>query len=59
MQISPIKLLPKATTYAKPVVNISDEEIDNMMHSRKSLLFSYSDLGFDVRMRSFDGTELC
>ena len=33
------KLLLKVLTYAKTIVNISDEENNTIMHSRKSLLF--------------------
>ena len=33
------ELLLKAITYAKILVNISDEEIKTIMHSRKFLLF--------------------
>ena len=35
------ELLLKAITHAKTLVNISDEEINTIMHSRKSLLFNY------------------
>ena len=49
------------------LVNISDEEINAIMHSRESLLFSKSDIwikkngdsDFDMMMVSFDGAELC
>ena len=34
----------KAITYAKTLVNISDEEINTIMHSRKSLLFSNTNI---------------
>ena len=34
------ELILKAITYAKTLVNVSDEEIDTIMHSRKSLLFN-------------------
>ena len=34
------ELFLKAVTYAKTLVNISDEEINIIVHSRKSLLFS-------------------
>ena len=34
------KLLLKAITYAKALVNISDEEINTIMHPRNSLLFN-------------------
>ena len=61
------ELLLKAITYAKTLVNISDEEINTIMHSRKSLLFNNTDIwikkngdpDFDVMMGSFDGAELC
>ena len=57
----------KAITYVKTVVNISDEEINTIMHPRKSLLFSSTDIwrkkngdpDFDVTIGSFDGAELC
>ena len=59
--------LLKAITYAKTLVNISDEEINTITHSRKSLLFNNADIwikknedqDFDVVMGSFDGAELC
>ena len=61
------ELLLKAITCAKTLVNISDEEINAIMHSRESLLFSKSDIwikkngdsDFDMTMVSFDGAELC
>ena len=61
------ELLLKAKTYAKTLVNISDEDINTIMHSRKSLLFNNTDiwikkngdLDLDVTMGSFDGTQLC
>ena len=61
------ELLLKAITYAKTLVNISHEEINTIMHSRKSLLFNNTDRwikkngdsDFDVTMGSFDGAELC
>ena len=51
----------------KTLVNISDEEINTIKNSRKSLLFNdidiwvkkSGDIDFDVRVESFDGTELC
>ena len=60
------ELLVKAIKYAKTLVNISDEEINTIMHSRKSLLFNNTDIcikkngdpDFDVTMGSFDGAEL-
>ena len=61
------ELLLKALTYAKTLVKISDEEINTIMHSRKSLLFNNiaiwikknEDPDFDLTMGSFDGVELC
>ena len=58
------ELLLKAITYVKTLVNISDEEINTIMHSIKSLLFNNRDIWirkngdpeFDVMMGSFDGT---
>ena len=59
------ELLLKAITYAKILVNNSDEEINTIMLSRKSLLFKNTDKlikkngdpNFD--MGSFDDAELC
>ena len=50
----------------RKLVNMSDEVINTMMHSRKPQLFNNTDMqinknansDFDVRMRSFDGVEL-
>ena len=61
------ELLLKAITYPKTFVNINDEEINTIMHSRKSLLFNNTDIwikkngdsDFNVTMGSFDGAELC
>ena len=60
------ELLLKAITYAKTLVNISDEEINTITHSRKYSLFSNTDIwikknedpDFDVAMGIFDGAEL-
>ena len=38
------ELLLKAITYVKTFVNITDEEINTIMHSRKSLLFNNTDI---------------
>ena len=38
------ELLLKAIKYAKTLVNISDEDINTIMHSRKSLLFNSTDI---------------
>ena len=63
------ELILKSITYAKTLVNTSDEEINTIMHSRimHSLLFNNTaiwikkngDPDFDVTMGSFDGAELC
>ena len=39
------ELLLKALTYMKILVNISDEEINTIMHSRNSLLFNNKNSG--------------
>ena len=59
-------LLEKAIAFARSTTNISDNELNIIMHSRKSLLFSNSDAWikksgdlFDVTMGSFDGAEIC
>ena len=38
------ELLLKASTYAKTLVNISDEEIDSIMYSKKSYIFNNTDV---------------
>ena len=65
------EVLQKAIKYASTLclnnVRISSEEINVIMHSRKSLLFDSnniwikkdSDLNFDVTMGSYDGAEIC
>ena len=61
------QLLLKAFTYVKTFMNISEEEINTMMHSRKSLLFNNADVwikknedsGFDVTMGRLVVAELC
>ena len=60
-------LLKNAISYAKQYVTITDQEVDIIMHSRKSLLFDQgtawikkNDDGlFDVTMGSYDGAEVC
>ena len=60
-------LLLKAIEYAKGFVNISNDETKTIMHSRKSLLVSGTDVwikkdgdkDFDVTMGSYDGAEIC
>ena len=60
-------LLSKAISFAKNYTTISDEDIDIIMHCRKSLLFdnetawtkkNHSNM-FDVTIGSFDGAEVC
>ena len=61
------QLLQKAIRHAKKYVDISKEEIDTIMHARKSLLFNNGEIWikkegdpmFDVTMGSFDGAEIC
>ena len=61
------ELLLKVITDAKTLVNISDKEINTIMHSRKSLLFNKADIwikknrdpDFEVTMGGFDGAQLC
>jgi hypothetical protein len=60
-------LLDKAIAWAKTIVNISDEHVSIIKHSRKSVLFNCnkpwikrdSPTTFDVTMGSFDGAEIC
>ena len=60
-------LLTKSIHYAKQFVQISEDDIDIIMHARKSLLFNKdspwskkdSAETFDVTMGSFDGAEVC
>ena len=60
-------LLKNAISCSKHYVTITDQEVDIIMHSRKSLLFDQgtawikkNDDGlFDVTMGSYDGAEVC
>ena len=60
-------LLKNAISYTKQYVTVTDQEVDIIMHSRKSLLFDQgtawikkNDDGlFDVTMGSYDGAEVC
>ena len=60
-------LLLKTIDYTKRFVNINDDEKKTNMLSRKSLLFSGTDVwirkdgykDFDVTMDGFDGAEIC
>ena len=59
--------MKKAIDHARTIVNISSEEKETIMHSRKYLLFNNADIwikkegnkDFDVTMGSFDGAEVC
>ena len=58
-------LLKKALNFAKAEVNISDEEIDTIMKTKKVLLFckgnpwtKKGNKSFDVTMGSWDGAEV-
>eukprot|EP00794_Sanderia_malayensis_P007635 gene7635-biopygen6221 len=60
------ELLKKSIEYAKLRTKITDEDIDIIMHSRKSLLFDEENMWikknnklFDVTMGSYDGAEVC
>ena len=59
-------LLWKALRFAKTFTDVSQDTIDIIMHSRKSLLFCDGNTWikkgnqlFDVTMGSFDGAEIC
>ena len=58
-------LLRQALSFARAHVQIQENEIDIIMHARKSLLFDdgqewvKKDGTFDVTMGSFDGAEVC
>lgn len=59
--------LKDALTFASRFTNISDNDIEIVLHARKSLLFhnnvpwtkKASGTSFDVTMGSFDGAEIC
>ena len=61
------ELVLKSIDYAKQFTTVTPNDVDIMMHVRKSLLFanekvwikSSGDPSFDVTMGSFDGAELC
>ena len=61
------ELLKMSINYAKQFINIPEQDIDIIMHSRKSLLFHQDaawvkkgDSGlFDVTIGSYDGAEVC
>ena len=61
------ELLDKAISWAKTIVNITDEHFTIIKHARRSVLFNStkpwtkrdSPTTFDVTMGSFDGAEVC
>ena len=61
------ELLLKSIDFARQFVEISDNDLNIIMHSRKCLLFSSQEQWvkkdgnelFDVTMGSFDGAEVC
>ena len=60
-------ILKLSLDYARQFTTISDEDIEIIMHSRKTLLFSNNEPWvkrgtspmFDVAMGSYDGAEVC
>eukprot|EP00117_Sycon_ciliatum_P010892 scpid56109/ scgid2016/ len=61
------QLLASAIEFAKQYSNISQQEVDMVLHARRSLLFDGQNTwvkrssggAFDVTMGSFDGAEVC
>ena len=61
------KLFDRCINFAKEIINIPDEELEIIMHARKTLLIKEKepwvkksvDCDFDVPMGSFDGAEVC
>lgn len=61
------ELLDKAIAFAKEITHISNEHLDIIMQSRKTLLFhnqepwvkKQGDEDFDVPMGCYDGAEIC
>ena len=61
------ELLQKAINHATTFVRINNEEINVIIHSRKSLLLDSNNIwikkdgdpNFDVTMGSYDGPEIC
>ena len=57
----------KAIQHAKPYTRITQEELDIILHARKTLLFSryktwkkpINESLFDIAMESYDGAEIC
>ena len=53
-------LLSQALNYASQFIGISQQQINIIMHSRKSFLFKRNNANmFDVAMGSYDGAEIC
>ena len=61
------RLLLKAIEHAKLYTSITQQELDIILHARKSLLFSknkpwektINESLFDITMGSYDGAEIC
>ena len=60
------KLLMSCISYAKKFVDISEQEIEIILHTRKCFLFDSDGAwvkrnggNFDVSMGSYDGAEVC
>ena len=60
------KLLTDSINFAKQYTDIPDQDINIIMHSRKSLLFNNDkawikkdNSSFDVTMDSYDGAQVC
>ena len=59
--------MEKAIDHARIFVDISSEEAESIMHCRKFLLFTNTDIwikkegnkDFDINMGSLDGAEIC
>ena len=61
-----MELLYKSVQFAKEITSISDEDLDIIMQSRKTLLFhnqepwvKRGDKDFDLPMGCYDGEEVC
>ena len=61
------KLFDEATSFAKLYYEFTSDELEIIMHSRKTLLFwqnstwvkKESHKDFDIPMGCYDGTEIC
>ena len=59
-------LLTNALNFALKNINVLTKEVDLILHSRRSLLYSYGipwvkekDENFDVTMGAYDGADVC